>query len=912
MSHNTHAKAYDTKLGRSSFPGGLESLEARQLLSSVCFERGILTLRADDGRGQELRVTLNRAGNKVTATVGNAVRHVLLEKVRRIRMFGASGNDLLVVDENINAPVSAEGRDGNDTIITGGGNDTIKAGSGSDQVLANRGDDSMSGGTGNDFLDGGPGNDRVHAGPGQNRVRNATHDAGLDDTLTVNPPVQPPSNPVTRPSIARLTLVNADRDQTLAGFETLLEGAVLDVTKLGTRNLNVVAVGGSSTPGSVRFALNDSTNFRTENAAPFALGGDSGAGDFYAWTPAVGTYTLTATPYSGPNATGIAGAPLTVRFTVTRSQEPTPPGNIGSGNHGSSGNSNTDPGNNSGNNQGNNPGNNSGNNPGSGSGNSSGNNAAGPRPSARIEFISTTVMAGQAIHASAVKSSLGSGTPSSARYDWDFGDSAGAYNSLRGFNAAHVYDRPGVYNVTLTVTNELGVTDIASAQVQVLADTRRAIFVSASGNDSNSGASPETAVRSIGRVRQLLSDNCTVLFRRGETFDIASTLEIYADNVAIETYGSGAAPTIRWTGTTATDVVMEPMRSSENVSIRGLRFVNSGQQHIFHPQGVNFTVRDCEFVDANYVLNTNAVPRGVLAQNNVVTHVRSMKGYFAWVEGTDHVYLGNRVPNSYAEHIVRVGNGSRVLVAFNDFKNVGSQVSGMTGDIEKQTVTIQLGSYAYVWRNNLAFGRLEIGPLGGVDGAKRPNRFSERFTHAVAEENRIDTWTRVEHGSTDVALRDNLITASNMSAIIVRGYSDEFRRGVEGLVIDHNTVRNSAGGGQFLRLEGPASNIRLTDNLYIAPNINLGWGNAPVYVTDTSLRSFTRISGNVWPAERTNWYVSGGIHHVGIHVSPSSYQSKARWEANWQVSNESYRNILLDGTVRVQVDGRTVGARYVA
>ena len=33
------------------------------------------------------------------------------------------------------------------------------------------------------------------------------------------------------------------------------------------------------------------------------------------------------------------------------------------------------------------------------------------------------------------------------RYHWNFGDPAGRWNSLTGFNAAHVYDKPGSYTV---------------------------------------------------------------------------------------------------------------------------------------------------------------------------------------------------------------------------------------------------------------------------------------------------------------------------------------------------------------------------------------------------------------------------------------------------------------------------------
>jgi WD40 repeat protein len=57
--------------------------------------------------------------------------------------------------------------------------------------------------------------------------------------------------------------------------------------------------------GSVVFNINGTT--QTDDTAPY---------EFTDWTPAPGQYTLTATPYSGADGTGIAGIPLTINFTV--------------------------------------------------------------------------------------------------------------------------------------------------------------------------------------------------------------------------------------------------------------------------------------------------------------------------------------------------------------------------------------------------------------------------------------------------------------------------------------------------------------------------------------------------------------------------------------------------------------------
>jgi hypothetical protein len=109
-----------------------------------------------------------------------------------------------------------------------------------------------------------------------------------------------------------LRLINADTDQPIL---TMSDGMTLTLASLPTRRLNVRAETSPSSVGSVRFALDGSTSYRTETIAPYALAGDD-SGDYNPWTPAVGSHTLKATPYTGASAGGTAGTSLTVRFTV--------------------------------------------------------------------------------------------------------------------------------------------------------------------------------------------------------------------------------------------------------------------------------------------------------------------------------------------------------------------------------------------------------------------------------------------------------------------------------------------------------------------------------------------------------------------------------------------------------------------
>ncbi|HYG78185.1 MAG TPA: DUF5060 domain-containing protein [Planctomycetota bacterium] len=144
------------------------------------------------------------------------------------------------------------------------------------------------------------------------RATNASGDSPYSNEASATTQSAPaPTNAVTS-----FTLINADTNQPIAGYDPLNNGATLNLATLPTRNLNIRANTNPTTVGSVRFALDANSNYRTESAAPYALAGDSN-GDYYAWTPATGTHTLKATPYTGSSAGGTAGTALSISFTVS-------------------------------------------------------------------------------------------------------------------------------------------------------------------------------------------------------------------------------------------------------------------------------------------------------------------------------------------------------------------------------------------------------------------------------------------------------------------------------------------------------------------------------------------------------------------------------------------------------------------
>ncbi|MBU6120454.1 T9SS type A sorting domain-containing protein [Hymenobacter siberiensis] len=117
-------------------------------------------------------------------------------------------------------------------------------------------------------------------------------------------------------SIIGFTLVNADNNLDLFA---LTPGIVIDLATLPTRNVNIRADTDLPLPGSVVFALSGAqTRNATENIVPYALFSDF-QGNYFPWSPPVGSYSLLATPFDGPDGTGAGGAPLTLSFTVVNS-----------------------------------------------------------------------------------------------------------------------------------------------------------------------------------------------------------------------------------------------------------------------------------------------------------------------------------------------------------------------------------------------------------------------------------------------------------------------------------------------------------------------------------------------------------------------------------------------------------------
>jgi glucose/arabinose dehydrogenase len=117
------------------------------------------------------------------------------------------------------------------------------------------------------------------------------------------------------PAVTSLTLIDADRNAPIAGYNPIPNGATLNLARLPTRRLSIRANTNPSRVGSVRFGYDGNANYRIENNVPYAIAADR-TGDYLPWTPSLGDHTVRATPYTQWYGGGIVGRALTVRFKV--------------------------------------------------------------------------------------------------------------------------------------------------------------------------------------------------------------------------------------------------------------------------------------------------------------------------------------------------------------------------------------------------------------------------------------------------------------------------------------------------------------------------------------------------------------------------------------------------------------------
>ncbi len=521
-----------------------------------------------------------------------------------------------------------------------------------------------------------------------------------------------------------------------------------------------------------------------------------------------------------------------------------------------------------------------------------------------------------AIHVSGLTCPLAVGTPLTARYEWDFGDPAGLYDHLVGFVAAHCYDRPGTYHITLAVTDEAGHRGTAQSTITIAPDVRRAYYVSADGSDANPGDDEEHPLRSAVAAFAKLSGSrghadpghAILLFKAGGTYPADTTLTVRGPDVVVGRYGRGEPPVLLLSrgppdahgrsghGSISIDghcdgVMIQHLTFATPYAVPATAEAPKVGIAAITCRGRNVSVRGCTFHDVDDAVSATGNPAGLYVQGCDAPGPVDLRGYLIWGQGTDHCYLGNHAVNSTREHNVRMTNLDRVLIFDNDLRNMNrsdvDKYDGIKGSIE-----MHAGRFAYVVGNRVRDGPVRTGPRGG--NGEPPTSATD---WCVVDGNDLtDSAIRVDPGSHHTMVRNNVLHRSNGTFVEV-DKTDGYRT-TDDLTVAHNTAVDTGTTGIFLKVWGRVNGLALADNLFVAPGLRVGTeGTAAVNVFGDTLDGFTAVSHDVWPVPASAAFpgAAGGVCVLG--TSPDkvkNYRTAAAWAAVPPVDGDRFATVTVD------------------
>jgi len=870
----------------SAVQAAFETMEARQLLSSVQVTDGVLIIDADPHTASNIIVDLHAPQGRIRGYCAGVEATFAAADVKAVRVVGSDGDDTVYIDPGLKLPTLIQTGPGNDRVRGGAGVDTVDAGPGNDTVLGGRGDDHIAGGDGDDVIHGNVGNDVIDGGAGDDSAYGEDGDdtiyggegfdllagQGGDDKIYGGEGVDRLAGGTGHDDL--FGGAGDDVVEGQSGNDDLVGGSGVDTLHAGMGHGNTVDSAGDNGEDAPA-GLTEAPEVTTPAPSPAGNGG--------------GDATNTPAPTPAP----VQEAPPPVN------DSPSPAPDAGdTGGTGGTDNGATD----------------------SGTGAT---DAKAPKPVIRM-IGDGDLIAGGTVHVQGVDSVLNGGTVLNSKFSWDFGDPTGRFNHLDGFNAAHVYDNAGVYTVRLTVTADSGKAASATVKVNVTADDRPTIYVDgAKGSDDNDGSSPAKAVKTAPRAFALAADDTRILFKRGQRFTINQAIVINEDRLLVGAYGTGSLPVLyRVAG--VGEGMLRTTPDAEDVTIEDLKFdseykadadgaVPKVPATALYAGGTNITLRNAQFGDINTAVNANQSPTGLMVMDSETTKSYGTRSYFVWGQGSDLVVLGNYSAGSTREHDVRTSGVERQLIAYNDFAQPDRSAVD-PADIQKGCIEVHRGLYAYVAENTVHGGVIRVGPRGGTTEAT-----DSETAWVVIEDNRCDdVGIQLYAGSHHVMIRGNVVnryaSVKAGPAIALFGPMDGNPRQSGDVYVEHNTGIEKRAAGSFLKLYAamqPGS-VTVTDNLWVNANFTAGNNSSSgIYASEDNLASFREISGNVWatPKASANW-ATDGVNYVGSTWGKrGAYKTADQWNAMPEVGTDYFTNdVTLKDVFQVKLHDTTAGS----
>jgi hypothetical protein len=407
-------------------------------------------------------------------------------------------------------------------------------------------------------------------------------------------------------------------------------------------------------------------------------------------------------------------------------------------------------------------------------------------------------------------------------FNWSFDatnvDPTAGHRQAIGFVAAHVFQIPGTYQVTVLARDLAGHAGSASASITVSAMTGQTYYVASNGSDSNAGTSMSKPFATYATAIKKAGAQTSILFRRGDTFAVgSSTLTLsgtgpylvgaYTDPAASST----AAPILNSTLAAANTNLMDVQ--STDLRVADLHIISAGAGNGIAVNGSPNTLFERVEVESN-----PSVPMGAMLASDTASagtffvdcniHGFTGTGYY----GSNTVQLaiiGTTISFGGAEHGIRDQGGTSTFISGNNIVGTSASFDGIAirGDNQDAVVV-----------NNRSNREIGLTPQN--------TSAVEHITNALVEGNLIAddrTMNMSESGITVTAqhiyVRNNIIVNAPI-AFSVQGESQLPTNYVDQIFIYNNTtyffpVSYPAGySSNLLICTGTGGAVALKNNIF--------------------------------------------------------------------------------------------------